>query len=104
MTDLDRADLKMALVAVSWYRRAFVLAKRPVPPAAERLAQHLEEALAANGQETLAAQPHWVSTKQMAQRLGCSDRTARRIAKQVGHRVGRAWIIPADALPSEEDE
>jgi hypothetical protein len=103
--NLDRADMKMALVAVSWYRRAFVLAKRQVPPAADRLVDHLQQAMAANGQEPAAVQPHWVSTRQAARQLGCSDRNARRIAEQIGgRRVGRAWIIPADALPSEEDE
>jgi hypothetical protein len=101
---LDSTDIRMALAATHYYRRAFVLLKRPVPPAADRLVDHLQQALvAANGQETAAAQPHWYSTRQVAQLLGISDRTARRLAKQIGQRVGRAWIIPADALPSEDE-
>ncbi len=100
---LDRPDLRMALVAASWYRRAHILAKRPVPAAADRLAQHLEQALAANGQADRASPPQWLTTKQVAQQLGVSDRTARRIATRIGHRVGRAWLIPADALPEEND-
>jgi hypothetical protein len=102
--NLDRADLKMALVAVSWYRRAFVLAKRPVPAAADRLAEHLQQALAVNGQEIVAAQPHLISTRQAAELLGCSDRTARRIAARVGRRVGREWLIPVDAISEENHD
>lgn len=105
--NLDRPDLRMALVATSWYRRAHILAKRPVPPAADRLAQHLEQALGAlatNGQADGAAQPHWLTTRQVAQQLGCSDRTARRIATRIGHRIGRDWLIPADAVREEDND
>jgi AraC-like DNA-binding protein len=100
---LDDIDVRMALVAASYYRRAHILCKRPVPAAADRLINHLTH-LAVNGQANGVAQPHWLSTKQVAQRLGCSDRTARRIAARVGRRIGRQWVVPADALPSEEDE
>jgi hypothetical protein len=91
------------LVALEYYRRAHLLSKRPIPPAADRLAEHLERALSAGGQEPVAAQPDWLSTRQAAGRLRCSDRTARRIAERLGRKVGREWLIPADALP-EEDE
>jgi hypothetical protein len=93
----------VALAAVSYYRRAHILGKRPIPPAADSLADHLEQALSVSGQEPVAAQPDWLSTRQAARLLGCSDRTARRIAVRVGRRVGRDWLIPADALPREED-
>ncbi|MGO9098864.1 MAG: helix-turn-helix domain-containing protein [Mycobacterium sp.] len=97
-------DLKMAIVAVAYYRRAHILSKRPVPPSADRLADHLQQTLlSANGQEMPAAQTHWLSTRQAARLLGCSDRTARRIAARVGRRIGRDWLIPADAI-REEDE
>jgi hypothetical protein len=35
----------MALAAVSYYRRAHILTKRPVPPAADVLAEHSVSAL-----------------------------------------------------------
>jgi hypothetical protein len=107
--NLDRADLKMALVAVSWYRRAFVLAKRPIPRAADRLADHLHQALtelaetASRGHVLEGAPQEWVSTREAAQQLGCTQRHARRIAARLGHRVGRDWVIPTDALPRGED-
>lgn len=101
--NLDRADLRMALAAVSYYRRAHILAKRPVPPAADMLAQRLEQAMAASGQEPVAPQQEWLSTRQAARLLGCSDRTARRIAARIGRRAGRDWVIPVDALPQREE-
>ena len=52
MLMLDPVDLKMALAAVSYYRRAHILSRRPVPPAADRLAEHLKQELSARGQET----------------------------------------------------
>ncbi|KLO29522.1 hypothetical protein [Mycobacterium haemophilum] len=100
---LDRADLKMALAAVAYYRRAHILSKRPIPPAADRLAAHLEQALSACGQEDVARQSDWLSTEQLAQRLNCSTRTARRIATRIGRRAGRDWLVPADALTQEEN-
>jgi hypothetical protein len=100
---LDDTDVRMALVAANYYRRAHILSKRPIPAAADRLVDHLQQTLSANGQETAAAQTHWLSTRQAARLLGCSDRTARRIAARIGRRVGREWLIPADALPEEED-
>lgn len=101
---LDKTDLRMALVAVSYYRHAYILAKRPVPAAADRLVGRLETALAASGQEPVAVQPHWLSTRQLADRLRCSDRTARRIAARHGHRLGRDWLIPADAVTGDEED
>lgn len=100
---LDRTDLHMARVAVAWYVRAHHLHRRPVPAAAYRLTDHLEEALSADGPDPVAPQPHWLTTAQAATRLGCSTRHARRIAQKVGRRIGRQWLIPADAVPEEED-
>jgi hypothetical protein len=101
----DRTDLEMARVALSYYRRAHILSRRPVPPAAERLADRLDLALSvtASGQETVGAQIEWLSTHQAAQRLNCCERTAQRLAERVGRRFGRDWFIPADALPDEEE-
>ncbi len=99
---LDRTDLHMARVAVAWYVRAHHLHRRPVPPAAYRLADRLDDTLAADGHQPVVPQPHWLTTAQAATRLGCSTRQARRIAEKVGRRIGRQWLIPDDALPQEE--
>jgi hypothetical protein len=101
---LDRTDLRMAVVAVSYYQRAHVLSKRPVPPAADRLAEHLQEALSARGHDCVACEEEWLGTRQIAVRLGCSERTARRLAERSGRRIGRDWFIAADALPKEDEE
>jgi hypothetical protein len=102
--NLDSCDLRMALAAVSFYRQTHIHAKLPIPPAADRLADHLEQALSVNGQEDVAPQPQWITTAEFACRMGCSERTARRRAAEIGRRVGRVWLIPADALPEEENE
>jgi len=99
---LDRVDINMARVAVAWYIRAHHLHKRPVPAAAYRLADHLEDAVSANGPECVVPEPDWMTTGEVAARLKCSTRHARRIAERIGKRVGRQWLIPPDALPDEE--
>jgi len=101
---LDKTDLRMAMVALSYYRRAHVLSKRPVPAAADRLADHLQQAMAASGHESVVAQVDWLSTREVVQRRICSERTARRLAERVGRKFGRGWFIPADALPQQEGE
>ena len=100
---LDATDLKMVRVALCYYVRAHELSKRPVPPAAARLAEHLEQAVADDGHTSVVAQPQWITTTEAATRLGQSERTARRIAQRCGHKIGRTWFIPADALPTTED-
>ena len=100
---LDRTDLKMALAAVSYYQRAHILSRRPVPPAADRLKEHLEEALSARRQEPVVPQQQWLSTKEIAERRRCSQKTAQRLARRIGHQIGRDWFVLADALPQEED-
>jgi AraC-like DNA-binding protein len=103
--NLTSADLRMALAAVSYYRRAHILSRRPVPPAADALVEHLEQALmSASGQESVAPQAEWLSTGQVARRLGCSERTARRMAPLIGRRAGRDWVISADALPQRQED
>lgn len=99
MSGLDRVDLRTAAVALEYYRRAHLLSKRPIPPAADRLAEHLRDLVSVNGQDASTAEQHWFTTRQAAQCLQCSERTARRIARRIGRKVGRQWLIPADALP-----
>jgi hypothetical protein len=103
---LDPIDLKTALSVVGYYRRAHELSKRPVPPAADRLAANLEalDALMSSvGHEPVVAQPHWLTTAEVAARLNISQRHARRIAVRIGQRIGHQLVVPADALPTEED-
>lgn len=98
---LDQTDLRMALAAADFYRRACVLSKRPVPPAADRLVEHLLALMSDHGQQPATPQPHWLTTEQVARRLNISERHARRIATTVGQRVGRQWWIPETALPED---
>lgn len=102
MTALDHLDLQTALAAVSYFRRAHQLSKVEVPPAAERLAANLKALMAVNGQECVAPQPQWLTTQQVADRMQCSERTARRIATQFGSKIGRIWLTPETALPTED--
>jgi len=100
---IDRHDLRMARVSVNYLISALTLVRKPVPPAARRLADHLDQALTACGQEPVAPQPQWVTTAEVAELLGCSPRTARRIAARVGYRAGRDWLIPIDAIEGTDE-
>ena len=100
---LDATDLHMARVAVEFYRRACLLSKREVPPAATRLAGHLEQAVSEVGHAPMVPPQEWLTTQQIAQRLGCSQRHAQRIAAKYGTRHGWTWLVPADALALPED-
>ena len=100
---LDATDLHMARVAVEFYRRACVLSRRDVPPAADRLAGHLDLLLSDNGQLSVAAQQEWLTTGQIAERLGCSPRQAQRIATKHGTRFGRQLLTRLAALTSQGD-
>ena len=98
--------LRAALTAVQLAERRRGL--DGLPPMADygRLRSALSSALAATGHENAAAEPEsveWVSTREAARTLGCSERQARRIAARVGRRVGGRWLIPADALQREEN-
>jgi hypothetical protein len=99
---LDATDLKMVRVALCYYVRAHELSKRPVPPAAARLAENLEVALSVNGTEVVVPHTELLTTTQTAARLKCSERTARNIAQRVGRKIGRQWFIPADAIATED--
>jgi len=100
---LDRADLTAAKILVGWYMDFHRHHRRPVDPIAVRLSDNLDTALAANGQKKVAPEDHWITTGEAARRLHKSERTARRIAEQgIGRRVGRQWLLPADAIPEEE--
>ena len=99
---LDATDLRTALAACHYYMRGHELIKRPVPPAAYLLAVHLQQALAVSGTEPVVPQTELLTTKEVAARLKCCERTARNIAQRVGRKIGRQWFVAADAIPTED--
>ena len=99
---LDATDLRMARVAVEFYRRACVLSRRAIPPAADRLAGHLEQAMSEVGHASVVPPQEWLTTQQIAERLGCSQRHAQRIANKYGTRHGWTWLTPADAIAHDK--
>ena len=108
MTELDTADLKMAQVAINYYIAVWEYHKKPIPPGAYRLREHLPDAIAACLEpepEPAAPQTEWITTAEAAQRTGQSERTIRRNAPKIGGKqVGRTWLIPAQSLPKYEEE
>ena len=98
---LDRFDLKTCRVGLLWIQRHRELYRQPANPAIDRAIEHLEEILSvsASGPEDEAAQQNWITSKQAAERWGCSTRHVRRIAEQLGGRKdGRDWQIPEREL------
>jgi hypothetical protein len=98
---LDAVDLRTALVGLLWIRRHRELHRQPPSPSIERALEHLACALAANGQAPQPTSRELLTTAEVAKRLGCSQRTARRIAARYGTRHGRQWLTPADRLPED---
>ena len=98
---LDDTGLRACVQGLLWIRRHRELHRQPPSPAIERALTHLTSTMAANGQ---AAQPNpreLLTTAEVAKRVGCSKRQARRIAARIGTRHGHQWLTPADRL--EED-
>jgi hypothetical protein len=97
---LDHIDLKTCRVGLRWIQRHRVLHRQPADPAIDRAIEHLEEtiSMSASGPEDEATQQNWITTKEAAERWGCSQRHARRIAAQHGRKNGRDWLIPEGAL------
>ncbi len=100
---LDATDLRMATVATNYYIHAHRLSKRPVPDAAYRLADHLEQCMSVTGPDPVVPQERWVTTAEAARITGYSDRHIRRLAPLIGRKIGRTWAIRADALPDDEE-
>jgi AraC-like DNA-binding protein len=102
-TNWDHLDIRTALAALRFYRRAHEESRLPIPPALDRVADNLTALMAVNGQSDNTSQQDWLTTDQIAERLHCSERTARRKAAEVGKKIRRQWMAPADALPTTED-
>jgi hypothetical protein len=97
----DQLDIRVALAALRFHRHAYEESRLQVPPALDRATDSLTALMAANGQCCNTSQQDWLTTDQIAERLQCSARTARRIAAEVGKKIGRQWMAPADALPED---
>jgi hypothetical protein len=54
--------------------------------------------MADRGHDPASPAAQWISTRDAAQRLRCSNRQARRVAQKIGRKIGAVWVIPADAL------
>ncbi len=98
---LDRLDIRTARSAVGVWRSIFLASRVPVPPAVDRLAANLT-ALTFERHKPVVPQSDWLTTAQVAERMHCSTSTALRTARRLGHRVGRIWLTPADALPEDD--
>jgi hypothetical protein len=98
---LDRTDLETCRVGLLWIQRHRELHRQPTSPSIERAIEHIEGILSVSacGPEDEAPEQNWVTTRQAAERWGCSTRHVRRIAEQLGGRKdGRDWLIPEGAL------
>ncbi len=64
-----------------------------------RLAADLERRPCADTAAAADRHTEPMTTTEVAAQLGCSTRTARRLAPRLGgHRVGTVWLIPRDSL------
>ena len=93
---IDRIDLETCRVGLLWIRRHRELHRQPPSAAIERALAHLS--VSANGRDDGAPHADWITTAELAARLGCSQRHARRLAARIGARVGRQWLIPPEVL------
>ena len=98
---LDPSDIRTVLAALRFYRRAHEESHLPIPPALDRAADNLQAMVAFKRQEDVVPQEEWLTTAEVADRMQCSANTALRLARRHGHRVGRQWLTPADALPED---
>jgi hypothetical protein len=97
---LHRTDLETCRVGLLWIQRHRELHRQPTSPSIERAIEHIEKVLSmsACGPEGEAPEDNWITTRQYAERWGCSTRHARRIAPLIGGRKdGRDWLIPETA-------
>lgn len=98
--ELTADDLR----AISFLVRHHRDRRLPVPPQVAFLAQRVEAeircAMSAYGHEPhIDTEKSVVGTKEAAQRLGCTERHVRRIAKQLGGQlISGCWVIPEGNL------
>ena len=94
---LDDTDLRNCRVGLHWIQSFRETHGQPPHPAFARALNALDIALAgsASGTEPVAVDEDWMTTTQVAERLGCSPRYVRRIADQLGAvKTGRDWRYP----------
>jgi hypothetical protein len=98
---LDQTDLATARDALVFVRSLRQSHRQPPKPAEDRAIEHIEATLTScsSATEDVVAEDNWVTTKQAAEIRGCSPSYIRRIAPQLGgHRNGRDWMIPKEAV------
>jgi hypothetical protein len=54
--------------------------------------------LASGGHSRGSDPQQWLSTREIAKRLGCSTRQARRIAQKIGRQIGTDWFVSEESL------
>ena len=92
----QRAGLEYAESAASFRVRELA---PDFPAAIDRALRNvLTSTMAANGQAHQADSQELLTTTEVAQKLRCSRRHARRIAARLGTRHGHQWLVPADRL------
>lgn len=93
---LDDTDLRNCRLGLRWIQRFRELHGQPEHPAYARALAHLDTELgSACATEPPAVKHNWMTTKQVAERLGCSQRYVRRIATKLGAvKTGRDWRFP----------
>lgn len=95
--DLSRDELLAIAFLVNHHRAR----RLPVPHRVGLLAQRVDHELhcAASGTAEPSPEPQWIGTTEAAQRLGCSERWARKLAPRLGGRqISGRWLIPTDRI------
>ena len=98
---IDRTDVETCRIGLLWIRRHRELHRQPASAAIDRALAALDRvtsAMSVDGQNPFVAQQEWITTGEAARRTGYTERHIRRLAPQIGQKVGRVWAIRADAL------
>lgn len=94
---LDVADLRNCCVGLHWIQSFRATHGQPPHPAFARALERLDAAIAsyASATEPVAAGDDWLTTKQVAEQIGCSTTYIRRRATDLGgQKYGRDWRFP----------
>jgi hypothetical protein len=97
---LDVTDLQNCRLGLIWIQRHREIHGQPPHPAFSRALDAIEAALSmsANGPEPVAVSENW-TTAELAEQLGVTTRSARRIAKKLGApKHGASWVIPKGSI------
>jgi excisionase family DNA binding protein len=95
---LDETDLQNCRIGLLWIQRHRKLGRQAPHPGIARALANIDAALASSpsATEPVAVDDDWLTTTEVAERLGCSDAYVRRIAVKLGGvKHGRDWRYPA---------